>query len=87
MVIEENELSKKRRLSIPLSPSRSNSTLTSGDLGDISSSSLSARGLSGPSSSLERAVSSLEFSQPAVLPSAFAGEAAGTLYGFNSVLG
>ena len=67
-LMEENEICKKRRVSAALSPSRSGSTLTSGDLGDISSSSLSAKTGSGPSS-LERAASSLELSHPAVLPS------------------
>ncbi|KAK7116811.1 TP53-binding protein 1-like isoform X3 [Littorina saxatilis] len=66
-VIEETVLSKKKRLSVPLSPSRSGSTVTSGDLADISSSSLSNKASSGPGSSLERATSSLELSHPAPL--------------------
>lgn len=55
--MEENTLSKKRRITNPHSPSRSGGTLTSGDLADISSSSLSNR--VGPSS-LESNLSSLE---------------------------
>ena len=75
-VIEETNVIKKRRLSIPPSPSRSASTLTSGDLADISSSSLSNKASSGPSS-LERATSSLELSHPAVLPSAITSRGSG----------
>ncbi|KAK7491712.1 hypothetical protein BaRGS_00016968 [Batillaria attramentaria] len=50
VMLEENEITKKRKIYAPLSPSRSGSTLTSGDLGDISSSSLSLKTSSGPSS-------------------------------------
>ncbi|XP_025078431.1 TP53-binding protein 1-like [Pomacea canaliculata] len=57
VIMEENTLSKKRRITNPHSPSRSGGTLTSGDLADISSSSLSNR--VGPSS-LESNLSSLE---------------------------
>lgn len=58
VMMEENEISKKRKIYMPLSPSRSGSTLTSGDLGDISSSSLSNKTSSGPASlDIERAPS------------------------------
>ncbi|XP_076464966.1 uncharacterized protein LOC143296874 isoform X2 [Babylonia areolata] len=58
-LMEEINHTYKRRVSSSLSPSRSGSTLESGDLADISSSSLSNKASSGHSSSLERGGSGL----------------------------